>query len=151
MELFNDEYFMNIALQQAVRAMDEDEVPIGAIVVANNKVIGKGYNQTELLHDVTAHAEMIAITAASNAIGSKYLNECTLYVTIEPCTMCAGALQWSRIGKVVYGASEPKFGYSLTDENIISAKTEIVRRICAEESASLMTEFFAKKRQSKRS
>ena len=92
MDLFTDEYFMNIALQQAQQALEQDEVPIGAIVVANNKVIGKGFNQTEMLHDVTAHAEMIAITAASNAVGSKYLGECTLYVSIEPCVMCAGAL-----------------------------------------------------------
>ena len=142
---------MNIALQQAQQALEQDEVPIGAIVVANNKVIGKGFNQTEMLHDVTAHAEMIAITAASNAVGSKYLGECTLYVSIEPCVMCAGALAWSRISKVVYGASEPKFGYSLTDEQIISSKTEIVQGVLQEEAASLMTEFFKSKRQSKRS
>ncbi|MDG1098379.1 MAG: nucleoside deaminase [Bacteroidia bacterium] len=142
---------MNIALQQAQLALDQDEVPIGAIVVANNKVIGKGFNQTEILRDVTAHAEMIAITAASNAVGSKYLSECTLYVSIEPCLMCAGALAWSRISKVVYGASEPKFGYSLTDEQIISSKTEIVQGVLQEEAASLMTEFFKSKRQSKRS
>lgn len=151
MDLFTDEYFMNIALQQAQLALEQDEVPIGAIVVANNKVIGKGFNQTEMLHDVTAHAEMIAITAASNAVGSKYLSECTLYVSIEPCVMCAGALAWSRISKVVYGASEPKFGYSLTDEQIISSKTEIVQGVLQEEAASLMTEFFKSKRQSKRS
>ena len=151
MDLFTDEYFMNIALQQAQQALEQDEVPIGAIVVANNKVIGKGFNQTEMLHDVTAHAEMIAITAASNAVGSKYLSECTLYVSIEPCVMCAGALAWSRISKVVYGASEPKFGYSLTDEQIISSKTEIVQGVLQEEAASLMTEFFKSKRQSKRS
>jgi len=151
MDLFTDEYFMNIALQQAKQALDQDEVPIGAIVVANNKVIGKGFNQTEILRDVTAHAEMIAITAASNAVGSKYLSECTLYVSIEPCVMCAGALTWSRISKVVYGASEPKFGYSLTDEQIISSKTEIVQGVLQEEAASLMTEFFKSKRQSKRS
>ena len=151
MDLFTDDYFMNIALQQAVQALDQDEVPIGAIVVANNKVIGKGFNQTEMLHDVTAHAEMLAITAASNAIGSKYLTDCTLYVTIEPCVMCAGALNWSRVSKVVYGASEPKFGYSLTNEQIISSKTEIVQGVMAEDAASLMTEFFQKKRQSKRS
>jgi tRNA(adenine34) deaminase len=151
MDLFTDEYFMNIALQQAQQALDQDEVPIGAIVVANNKVIGKGFNQTEILRDVTAHAEMIAITAASNAVGSKYLSECTLYVSIEPCVMCAGALTWSRISKVVYGASEPKFGYSLTDEQIISSKTEIVQGVLQEEAASLMTEFFKSKRQSKRS
>ncbi len=151
MDLFTDEYFMNIALQQARQALEQDEVPIGAIVVANNKVIGKGFNQTEILRDVTAHAEMIAITAASNAVGSKYLSECTLYVSIEPCVMCAGALAWSRISKVVYGASEPKFGYSLTDEQIISSKTEIVQGVLQEEAASLMTEFFKSKRQSKRS
>ena len=151
MDLFTDEYFMNIALQQAQQALEQDEVPIGAIVVANNKVIGKGFNQTEILRDVTAHAEMIAITAASNAVGSKYLSECTLYVSIEPCVMCAGALAWSRISKVVYGASEPKFGYSLTDEQIISSKTEIVQGVLQEEAASLMTEFFKSKRQSKRS
>ena len=151
MDLFTDEYFMNIALQQAQQALEQDEVPIGAIVVANNKVIGKGFNQTEMLHDVTAHAEMIAITAASNAVGSKYLSECTLYVSIEPRVMCAGALAWSRISKVVYGASEPKFGYSLTDKQIISSKTEIVQGVLQEEAASLMTEFFKSKRQSKRS
>jgi tRNA(adenine34) deaminase len=146
MEINTDEYFMGMALQQAMMALEDDEVPIGAIVVANNRVIGKGYNQTEMLNDVTAHAEMIAITAASNALGSKYLTECTIYVTIEPCNMCAGAIKWARPARVVYGASEPKFGYSITDENIIGKKTEVTRGVGAEAAAALMADFFKKKR-----
>ena len=142
---------MKKALQEAEAAYKKGEIPVGAVVVINDKIIARSHNLTELLNDVTAHAEMIAITAASNAVGSKYLSECPLYVSIEPCVMCAGALAWSRISKVVYGASEPKFGYSLTDEQIISSKTEIVQGVLQEEAASLMTEFFKSKRQSKRS
>ena len=116
MEVYSDEYFMTRALDLAMQAYEEQEVPIGAVVVHNNKIIGKGYNQTEKLQDVTAHAEMLAITAASNAVNGKYLDECTLYVTIEPCLMCAGAIQWSRFSRIVFGASEPKFGFERIDK-----------------------------------
>jgi tRNA(adenine34) deaminase len=109
-ELFSDEYFMGKAVQLAQQAFDEDEVPIGAVVVHNQRIIAKGYNQTEKLTDVTAHAEMLAITGAAQFLGSKFLDECTLYVTVEPCTMCFGAVQWARPARLVYGASEPKTG-----------------------------------------
>ncbi len=109
---FNDEYFMKEALKQALMALDKNEVPIGAVVVCENKIIGKGHNQVELLHDVTAHAEMIALTAASSHMGAKYLTDCTLYVTLEPCSMCASAMGWAQVARVVYGASDAKRGYS---------------------------------------
>ena len=110
--LFSDEYYMKLALKEAVYAYEEDEVPVGAIIICNNRIIGKGYNQTERLKDVTAHAEMLAITAAANYLGSKFLEDCTLYVTLEPCLMCFGALIHARVGRVVYGASDPKVGVS---------------------------------------
>ena len=112
-DLFSDEYFMREALKEANAAVEKDEVPVGAVVVIRNKIIAKAHNSTELLSDVTAHAEILAITAASNHLGSKYLNKCTIYVTLEPCLMCAGALFWSQIGKLVYGAHDEKRGYSL--------------------------------------
>ncbi len=145
-EFFSDEYFMQLALKEAQKAFDEGEVPVGAIVVAGNRIIGKGYNLTERLHDVTAHAEMQAITAASNFIGAKYLNDCVLYVTLEPCVMCAGALFWSQIGKVVYGASDEKRGYTQTGK-LLHPQTEIVNGILADESAALMKDFFKKLRE----
>ncbi|MFN3803342.1 nucleoside deaminase, partial [Belliella pelovolcani] len=112
MELYTDEYFMNEAMKMAKEAFEDDEIPVGAIVVCRNKVIAKAYNQTEKLTDATAHAEMLAITAAANALGSKYLNECKLYVTLEPCVMCAGASFWSQLGEVHYAASDPKRGFA---------------------------------------
>jgi len=147
--LLNDEYFMRKALQQAEMAFEEEEIPIGAVVVHENKIIGKGYNQTEKLVDVTAHAEMLAITSAEQYLSSKYLNECTLYVTIEPCVMCAGAIQWARFGKVVFGAEEPKSGYRRKSNELISSKTEIVHGVLQEECAELMKKFFLKRRKLK--
>src|ERR1043165_3692151 len=125
--MFTHEYFMKLALKEAVYAYEEDEVPVGALVICNNKIIGKGYNQTEKLKDVTAHAEMIAITAASNYLGSKFLEECTIYVTIEPCLMCAAALRWARVARLVYGAKEPKAGYTnqANSNLILHPKTEV--------------------------
>lgn len=136
---------MTRALDLAMQAFDEQEVPIGAVVVHNNKIIGKGYNQTEKLQDVTAHAEMLAITAASNAVNGKYLDECTLYVTIEPCIMCVGAIQWSRFPRIVFGASEPKFGFQKIDKGILG-KTEVISGIMAEECGDLMRRFFRERR-----
>lgn len=145
-EIFSDAYYMRRALDLAHQAFEEDEVPIGAIVVADKKIIGKGYNQTEKLLDVTAHAEMLAITSAAQYMNSKFLDECTLYVTIEPCVMCGGALKWARFGKVVFGASEPKFGYSNVSDKILYHKTEVIRGVLAEECADIMKKFFAEKR-----
>ena len=121
-----DEKFMREAMKEAEMAAYEDEVPIGAVVVCRGRIIGKGHNMTEKLHDATAHAEMIAITAAAEAVGGKYLNDCTLYVTVEPCPMCAGALNWSQIGRIVYGAPDPKRGYSLFSPSLLHPKTEVI-------------------------
>ena len=137
---------MRDALREAQLAASEDEVPIGAVIVCRGKVIGKGHNMTERLNDPTAHAEMIAITAATEAMGGKYLNDCTLYVTVEPCPMCAGALAWSQIGRVVYGASDPKRGFSMFSPSLMHPKTEVVSGISAEECSNLITEFFRIKR-----
>lgn len=145
MEVFTDEYFMAKALELALQAYDEEEVPIGALVVHENKIIGKGYNQTERLQDVTAHAEMLAVTAASNAVNGKYLDQCTLYVTIEPCLMCAGAIQWARLGKVVWGASEPKFGFSRLDAQLLG-KIETVGGVMADQCGDVMKRFFKSRR-----
>ncbi|MBX2985585.1 MAG: nucleoside deaminase [Bacteroidia bacterium] len=144
--ILSDEYFMEIALKEAQKAFDDDEVPIGAVIVHENKIIGKGYNQTEKLKDITAHAEMIAITAASGYIGSKYLEECTMYVTLEPCVMCMGALKASRITKVVFGASEPKTGFSVFLPSQFANKINIVGNIKQQECALLMQDFFKNKR-----
>ena len=141
-----DEYFMQQALAEAKKAFDEDEVPIGAVVVCQNKIIGKGYNQTEKLNDATAHAEMIAITAAENYLGSKFLQDCVLYVTVEPCVMCAGAVLWARLSKIVYGAPEEKFGYSRIQQNILHPKTLVTKFVLQNECADLMKEFFKNKR-----
>lgn len=141
-----DERYMREALREAMFAADEDEVPIGAVVVSRGRIIGKGRNMTERLNDPTAHAEMIAITAATEAMGGKYLNDCTLYVTVEPCPMCAGALAWSQVGRVVYGASDPKRGFSLFSPSLMHPKTEIVSGVLAEECGNLVTDFFRNKR-----
>ena len=143
---FTDEYFMRLALKEATYAFEEDEVPVGAIVVANNKIIGKGYNQTEKLKDVTAHAEMIAITASANYLGSKFLEDCTLYVTLEPCLMCASAISWARVSRLVYGASDIKAGYSLIKGKVLHPKTEVTKGIMENECGILLTEFFKAKR-----
>ena len=137
---------MRDALREAQMAAAEDEVPIGAIIVCRGRIIGKGHNMTERLNDPTAHAEMIAITAATEAMGGKYLNDCTLYVTVEPCPMCAGALAWSQIGRVVYGASDPKRGFSMFSPSLMHPKTEVVSGVLAEDCSSLVTEFFRNKR-----
>lgn len=142
----NDECFMRPALKEAQDALMEDEVPVGAVVVTNGQIIGKGHNRTQVLHDVTAHAEMQAITAASNYLGAKYLNDCTLYVTLEPCVMCAGALAWAQIGRVVYAASDPKKGYSLIHQNLLHPKAEVCKGVLEAEAAQLLKEFFDKKR-----
>ena len=144
-----DEYYMSLAMRQSEEAFLKDEVPVGAIVVCNGKVIGCGYNQTEQLNDVTAHAEMIALTAASNNLGGKYLPQCTLYVTVEPCIMCAGALGWSQIGRIVYGASDPKRGFTrFCNHNLspLHPKTLVTKGIMEEETSALMKEFFKTKR-----
>ena len=141
-----DERYMKDALREAGIAAAEDEVPIGAVIVCRGRIIGKGHNMTERLNDPTAHAEMIAITAATEAMGGKYLNDCTLYVTVEPCPMCAGALAWSQIGRVVYGASDPKRGFSLFSPSLMHPKTEVVSGVLAEECSDLVTDFFKNKR-----
>jgi len=140
------EYYMQKALDLAKIAFSENEVPIGAIIVANEKIIGKGYNQVEKLTDATAHAEMLAITAASDFLNSKYLKKCTLYVTIEPCLMCGGALKWAQIDKIVYGASEEKYGYFSNHSKGIPKKVEIVAGVLKNECAELMLQFFENKR-----
>ena len=142
----NHEKYMFDALREAQRAAAEDEVPIGAVIVCQGRIIAKGHNMTERLNDPTAHAEMIAITAATEAVGGKYLNDCTLYVTVEPCPMCAGALAWSQIGKVVYGASDPKRGFSKFSPSLMHPKTEIVSGIMADECSSIVSDFFQNKR-----
>jgi tRNA(adenine34) deaminase len=144
--IFDDEYFMQLALKEARYAFEEDEVPVGALVVSNHRIIGKGYNQTEKLKDVTAHAEMLAITAAANYLGSKFLEDCTLYVTLEPCTMCAAALRWARIGRLVYGAADPKAGFSVISTSILHPKTEVVTGVLEHDCSVLVTEFFKAKR-----
>lgn len=143
--VFSDEYYMKQAYQEAEKALEADEIPIGAVVVCNNKIIARAHNQTETLNDVTAHAEMLAITAAANALGAKYLDECTLYVTLEPCPMCAGALCHSHIGKVVWAADDPKNGFSRFG-NMLHPKTKTETGIMREECLSLLTEFFKKRR-----
>ncbi len=145
MELGHD-YFMKQAIKQALLAFEDDEVPIGAVVVVNNQIIGKGYNQTRRLKDVTAHAEMLALTSAFNHFSTSILDECTLYVTVEPCPMCAGALQWARLKQVVYGASEPKSGFSLYSPSLLHQKTEIVAGVLEPECKDLMQKFFEAKR-----
>lgn len=142
---FNDEYYMKQALLEAKKAEERGEVPIGAVVVANDQIIARGHNLTETLNDVTAHAEMQTITAAAGSIGGKYLKDCTLYVTLEPCVMCAGALYWSQIKKVVYGASDEKRGASLKGE-LYHPKTEVVGGLLENECATIISQFFKKRR-----
>jgi tRNA(adenine34) deaminase len=140
------EKFMREALREAALAAAEDEVPIGAVIVWNGRVIAKGHNMTERLGDATAHAEMIAITAATEAVGGKYLNDCTLYVTVEPCPMCAGALAWAQIGSVVYGTSDSKRGFSQFTPSLMHPKTVVVSGVLSDECSSTVTEFFRNKR-----
>lgn len=147
----SDEYFMHQAYQQALLAQDDNEIPVGAIVVCEKKIVAKAYNQTEKLNDVTAHAEMLALTSAFNYIGAKYLPDCTIYITLEPCTMCAGALFWSQIGRVVYGATDNKRGYSLLEGNneykLLHPKTKLTTGVLDDQCGDLVRNFFKKLRQ----
>lgn len=146
MNIMTDIDYMKQALVEAKKAFDKDEVPIGAVVVCKGRIIARAHNLTEMLNDVTAHAEMQAITAAANNIGGKYLNDCTLYVTVEPCPMCAGAIGWSQLGKLVYGAEDEKRGYHRYAPDVLHPKTEVVSGVCANEATALMKEFFKNKR-----
>ena len=143
---FDDTYFMKQALIQAKKAYDKDEVPVGAIIVCDNQIIARAYNYTEALNDVTAHAEMQAFTAAADYLGGKHLNECTLYVTLEPCIMCGGAAYWTQLKKVVYGAKDEKRGFSTLAQNILHPKTEIEGGLLEEECVKLLSDFFKSKR-----
>lgn len=142
----DDNFYMKQALQEAKCAFEEDEIPVGAVIVCGDRIIARAHNLTERLSDVTAHAEMQAITAASEYLGGKYLNDCTLYVTVEPCVMCAGALGWSQIGRVVYGADDEKRGFRRFAPQALHPKTQLVSGVMEEECASLMKEFFQRKR-----
>ena len=140
------EKFMAEALKEAYKAFDDGEIPVGAVVVCENRIIARGYNQTERLTDVTAHAEMIAITSAANYLGAKYLKDCTLYVTLEPCLMCAGAISWSQMGRIVFGARDDKKGFSQLETKVLHPKTEMIRGIRADECKQLLLDFFQKLR-----
>ena len=144
--LEKDEKYMRLAIEEAKLALEADEVPIGAIIVAGDRIVGRGHNLVETLVDVTAHAEIQAITAAASTIGGKYLNDCTLYVTVEPCPMCAGALAWSQIGRIVYGVSDPKRGFSTISNNMLHPRTVVSSGVLATECEVLMKNFFAKLR-----
>ena len=142
----DDERFMSLALKEAHEALDRDEVPIGAVIVCQGRVIARGHNLTETLTDVTAHAEMQAITSAATMLGGKYLTDCTIYVTVEPCLMCAGALGWSQVARVVYGAADPKRGYRTFTAAPFHKKTQVTGGVLEDECAKLMTDFFKNKR-----
>ncbi len=142
--MLDDEYFMRQALQEAQRAFEKEEVPVGAVIVADQRIIARAHNLTEMLNDVTAHAEMQAVTAAANVLGGKYLTDCTLYVTVEPCPMCAGALRWAQITRVVYGAADEKRGYSRVSSHLLHPKTAVTAGVLADECAGLMKLFFAR-------
>ncbi|MBR2618373.1 MAG: nucleoside deaminase [Paludibacteraceae bacterium] len=144
--MYDDTYYMKQALLEAQKAFDADEVPVGAIVVAGGCIMGRGHNLTETLNDATAHAEMLALTAAMNELGAKYLPDCTVYVTVEPCVMCSGAMYWAKIAKLVYGASEEKYGFTVKAPTSLHPKTEVVAGVMQEECALLMKEFFKAKR-----
>lgn len=146
LSIHSDEHFMKQALKEAEKAFEEGEIPVGAVVVCQKRIIARTYNQVEKLNDVTAHAEMLAITAAQNHLGSKYLDQCALYVTLEPCTMCGGALFWSRIKKVFYGAADEKRGFHRINSDILHPTTELSTGLLAEESAALLKRFFEKMR-----
>ncbi len=142
LSIHSDEHYMNEAYKQALMARDEGEIPVGAVIVANRQIIARAHNLTERLNDPTAHAEMLAITAASHHFGTKYLNDCTLYVTLEPCGMCAGALYWAQLGKLVYAAADEKRGFTAINPGMIHPKTEIIRGTLQEESSALVSDFF---------
>jgi len=141
-----DERFMREALREAQAALAAGEIPIGAVIVSRGRVIGRGHNMTERLIDTTAHAEMVAITAATEAIGGKYLTDCTLYVTVEPCPMCAGALNWAQVGRIVYGAIDPRRGYTLFSPSLLHPRTQVTAGVLGEECTALMQDFFRSKR-----
>ena len=143
---FSDNYFMKEALKEALKAQDADEVPVGAIIVCDDKIIARAHNYTRRLNDVTAHAEMQAFTSAFDYLGGRYLNECTLYVTLEPCIMCAGASFWSQLNKIIYGASDKKRGFSTISKSILHAKTEVIKGVLEKECSKILTDFFKKKR-----
>lgn len=142
----NDTFYMKLAIEEANKAFGKNEIPVGALVVSRGRIIARTHNMTEMLNDVTAHAEILAITSAANFLGGKYLNECTMYVSLEPCIMCAGALNWSKLGKLVYAASDSKRGYTSISENILHPKTEVLSGILKNESEKLLKSFFEKKR-----
>ncbi len=146
LSIFSDDFFMKQALQEAEKAYEAGEVPVGAVVVCQNQIIARGYNQTEQLNDVTAHAEIIALTAAANYLGSKYLDDCTLYVTLEPCVMCAGALAWAQLDRLVYGAPDDKRGFMRFGKTLLHPKTKLEYGILSEECSSLLKVFFKTKR-----
>lgn len=142
----DDDYFMGEALREARKAEGDDEIPVGAVVVSGDDIIGRAHNQTEMLHDVTAHAEILAVSAATEHLGAKYLTGCTLYVTLEPCVMCAGALGWAQVGRIVYGAADPKRGFERLGRAMLHPKTEVTPGVRAEECGDLVKEFFKRKR-----
>ncbi|HEX8514575.1 MAG TPA: nucleoside deaminase [Bacteroidia bacterium] len=146
LSVFSDEHFMREALKEARKAFDADEVPVGAVVVSKNTIIARAHNLTERLNDVTAHAEMQAITSAANYLNGKYLDECTLYITLEPCVMCAGALSWAQAGRIVYGASDTRRGFHIVSSNVLHPRTEIKSGVLGEECAAIIKTFFQQKR-----
>jgi tRNA(adenine34) deaminase len=146
LSVFSDESFMKEALKEAQKAFDADEVPIGAVIVCNNRIIARSHNLTERLNDVTAHAEMQAITSAANFLNGKYLQDCTMYVTVEPCVMCAGALSWAQISRIVYGAPDVKRGFRIVENSVLHPKTEVIGGVMEEECVALMRAFFNGKR-----
>ncbi len=146
LSIFSNDFFMKQALREAEKAYEAGEVPVGAVVVCQNQIIARGYNQTEQLNDVTAHAEIIALTAAANYLGSKYLDDCTLYVTLEPCVMCAGALAWAQLDRLVYGAPDDKRGFMRFGKTLLHPKTKLEYGILSEECSSLLKAFFKTKR-----
>ena len=145
-DLLSDDFFMKEALKEAHKALDANEVPIGAVIVSNQRVIARGHNLTETLNDPTAHAEMQAFTAATDFLGGKYLNECTLYVTLEPCIMCGGASYWTQIGKIIYGASDAKRGYKSLNNSVLHPKTTVLSGVMENECSNLLIDFFRSKR-----
>jgi len=146
LSIHSDDYYMHQAIKEAEKAYDEGEIPVGAVVVCNNQIIARTHNQTEILNDVTAHAEVLAITAAATHLGSKYLHDCTLYVTLEPCVMCAGALLWSQISKVVYGASDEKRGFMRYGKELLHPKSKLEFGVHHDRCAAIMQRFFKEKR-----
>ena len=143
---FNEKYFMKEALKEAQKALEKDEVPVGCVIVCENEIIARAHNLTERLNDVTAHAEMQAFTSATDFLGGKYLNECSLYVTLEPCIMCAGASYWAQLTRIVYGAKDVKRGYSQLTQNVLHPKTEVISGVMKNECSKLLTDFFERKR-----